>query len=335
ESFKDLLVLKLTKKFLKKPWRLPATDLYAVCKEFLPKGYDNLVQLKERIGLIIESFHSAVFQKKTPCPKRTVKQFSSYMKKIQVSLDTVPQLQLDTTPSPIEKRLFADSYVDADSQKSLAEITTNSSSSSIQSEAPSLVETSPEKTSASSSQCESLLSDNSLQAIETSLVANEFVEKNTAETYLPTKTLLKEVSLLNKTPAKGKTPLPTKTPAKDKTPLPSKTPAKGKTPLPTKTPANGNPLPSKTPAKGRTPLASKTPAKDKIPLPSKTPAKGKTPLPTKTPANDNPLPSKTPAKGKTPLPKKSSSEVKETSLPSKTPKGKNPLKNKTYIDESD
>ncbi|CAL1268798.1 unnamed protein product [Larinioides sclopetarius] len=367
-SFKDLLVLKLTKKFLKKPWRLPATDLYAVCNEFLPKGYDNLLQLKERINLIIESFQSAVFQKKTPWPKRTAKQFSSYLKKIQVALDTAPQLELDITPSPIEKRLFTDSYIDTDSQKSLAEVNTNSSSSSIQSEAFSLVETSPERISASSSQCESPLSDNGLTAVEASSVENEFAEENPAETYLPTKTLTEEVPQLNKNPAKDNNPLPSKTPAKGKTPMPTKTPSKGKTPakgktplptkipteekevaLPSKTPAKGKTplqtkipteekevaLPSKTPAKGRTTLPTKTPAKDITLLSSKTPVKGKTPLPMKTPVNTSLLQSKTPAKGRTPLPKKSSSKVKETPLPSKTPKGKTPSKTKTYVDESD
>ncbi|KAF8763193.1 Condensin complex subunit 3 like protein [Argiope bruennichi] len=303
DNFRDLLALKLTKKFLKRPWRLPASDLYAVCSGNLPKDYDKLLQLKERINLIIESFHSAVFQRKNPCPKRTVKQFSSYLKKIQVALDTAPQIQLDTIPSPIEKRLFTDSYVDSDSQK---EINTNSSYSSDQSEALSLTETSSEKISTSSSQCDNHLSDKSLQADETSLMIDEVARANISETCFSTGAPMREASLSKEISTKNKLPLSAKTPSKN------------------------NPFPSK----DKNPLATKTPAKGRNPLPSKTPGKGKTPLPIKTTEVENPLPCKTPLSKKL-------SKVKETPLPSKTPKGKTPAKGKTplqiktFVDESD
>ncbi|KFM77095.1 Condensin complex subunit 3, partial [Stegodyphus mimosarum] len=52
EKFQDLLVLKLTKGFLKKPWRLSALDLYNICSGIMPKDHEKLLKLKENIKII-------------------------------------------------------------------------------------------------------------------------------------------------------------------------------------------------------------------------------------------------------------------------------------------
>ncbi|GFT76901.1 condensin complex subunit 3, partial [Nephila pilipes] len=124
-SFKNSLVLKLTKKFLKKPWRLLASDLHTVCSQIIPENFDELLQLKERVKLIIEHLQSAVSQQKTPFAKRSIKQFSSYLKKIQSAMNKAPLIQApkkkNSAPSPLEKKLFTNSYTD-ESSSSLKEV---------------------------------------------------------------------------------------------------------------------------------------------------------------------------------------------------------------------
>ncbi|GFT55984.1 hypothetical protein NPIL_381871, partial [Nephila pilipes] len=80
---------------------------------------------KERVKLIIEHLQSAVSQQKTPFAKRSIKQFSSYLKKIQSAMNKAPLIQApkkkNSAPSPLEKKLFTNSYTD-ESSSSLKEV---------------------------------------------------------------------------------------------------------------------------------------------------------------------------------------------------------------------
>ncbi|XP_042897083.1 condensin complex subunit 3 isoform X1 [Parasteatoda tepidariorum] len=107
DKFQDLLALKLCKRFLKKPWRLPASDLYGVCYQIMPKQFDTLLNLKELVVKILESLQSSIFQKKNPYAKRSIKNFSSYLKKIQQALNKVPLMESknEEIDSPIQKKL--------------------------------------------------------------------------------------------------------------------------------------------------------------------------------------------------------------------------------------
>lgn len=47
-------MLKLTRKFLKKPWRFSAFELQDVCEHIIPRDIDKLQKLKSNVKLIIE-----------------------------------------------------------------------------------------------------------------------------------------------------------------------------------------------------------------------------------------------------------------------------------------
>ncbi|GIY95236.1 condensin complex subunit 3 [Caerostris extrusa] len=219
DNFKDLLILKLTKKFLKKPWRLPASDLYVVCSNVIPGNLNKLTNLFERVKLIIENLQSAVFQQKNTYTKRTVNQFTKYLKKIKVTMNIVAVLptleKTNDDPPPLERQLFTDSYEEENSLKRDSE------------------SSSPEQNT------ESSLADYPSENNSTSLQESSLKEDKT----LPIKT-----------PAKGKTPLNGKLSLASKTPLSMTDSRKIRTPLPSKTPVT-----RKTPARSsrKTPLPVK------------------------------------------------------------------------------
>ncbi|GFY51265.1 condensin complex subunit 3 [Trichonephila inaurata madagascariensis] len=274
-SFKDLLILKLTKKFLKKPWRLPAFDLHAVCNQFIPANFDQLLQLKEDVKLIIEHLQFDASQQKTPFAKRSIKQFSSYLKKIHVAMNKAPLTQgrKNTASSPLEKKLFTNSYTDESSSNSLREVEIHSVSSAANSDVSSPTNISLSLSDgklSSSSVYESPLVEKSFLGIQTPLPSSTPARRKTPLTVkavsrkkppLSIKTVPEEISFAAKTPRK--TTLPVKTPKKRETPLPTKTPKKKETPLPAKTPKKKEtPLPVKTPKKRGTPLPVQIPSED-------------------------------------------------------------------------
>jgi len=97
EKFKELLPVKLTKKFLKRSWRMSVLDLHDICDKNLPKNTDALIKLKANVKLILESHESTAFQQKNPFTKKSIKFFTVYMKKIQTALDTAPDEIVDSS----------------------------------------------------------------------------------------------------------------------------------------------------------------------------------------------------------------------------------------------
>ncbi|KAG8201822.1 hypothetical protein JTE90_027302 [Oedothorax gibbosus] len=207
ENFEDLVILKITKKFLKTPWRLQSADLYTICNLITPKNVDNLIKLKENIKLVIESMNSAVYQQTNPFTKKSTKQFSAYMKKIQNAINTAPLVfEAPKQPSPLEKRLFADPPTDEsiDSSKDIE----------IEVDASPPLRASLDETGNNSEKSPD--SDSSLPGTPEKSFRSQ------------------DVSATFKTPAP-----PTKTPASRKAPASKNTPAPTKTPAPRKTPASG------------------------------------------------------------------------------------------------
>lgn len=54
EKFRDLLILKLLKKFIKKPSRLSVLDLQDICESIMPRDVDTLIKLKANVKVILE-----------------------------------------------------------------------------------------------------------------------------------------------------------------------------------------------------------------------------------------------------------------------------------------
>lgn len=54
EKFQDLLILKLLKKFIKKPSRLSVLDLQDICESIMPRDVDTLIKLKANVKVILE-----------------------------------------------------------------------------------------------------------------------------------------------------------------------------------------------------------------------------------------------------------------------------------------
>lgn len=168
-----------------------------------------------------------MYQQTNPYTKKSTKQFSTYLKKIQNAINNAPLItEVPKQASPLEKRLFVDSATDdsIDISKDV-EIGMDASLSS---------------------------KDGSDEAnLPSTTIAEDRRSPDSGCSPIP--------ETPSKTPAFQNTPAPAKTPATRKTPAPRKTPSLAKTPRMRKTPAT-----SKNRTAQKSTLSKKTPSREQV-----------------------------------------------------------------------